>query len=329
MQQPSDINISICLIESPLQLISATPFILRNKNVYILFNTRSTQISNILNRGFKINRNNIFGYTNSLELIYLIFKIKYNKTIINFLMGDIRYLNNIIFFTFFRKAFFTLVDDGNFNMLLDNKSFHEANIRFLQMKKIFFKIMLKQPISRETVLNHSITKKYTKIIRNDFKNIIENMALTKDITFPINEKAVYYIESPLDALISKSDEENVYKKLSGYANELNLKLKSIAHRVSDINSIKDLTKDYKNIEIIKLDLPIEFYINNISHDKYVVFGITTAIFTCSMIMNKRSIPFKVLDLSNYSINRDWKVFHNKFQNDLEMLDDNGIEIEFF
>ena len=98
----------------------------------------------------------------------------------------------------------------------------------------------------------------------------------------------------------------------------------VTHRLSDTRRINSLCDDIKEVEILKLDFPIEFYISDMNPKKdEIIFSFTTAFFTCSILTG--SFNVSVLDLTGFSISEKWVPMYRRFINDI----DQRIKLGFF
>ena len=310
--------ISLCHLESPLQLISASPFILRQEECVLIINGNSHQLVNIVKKKFSSKKIHIKMYKTFFGFLFTIIhtKLKYSFKFIA--SGDIRYIKNIIFLILFINKDIHLVDDGNFNLDLDAMDEHipRPNINFYYFKIPIIKWILSHKIVRETIFKHNIKRTYLKIIRNDLEKIISSISDIDRENICFKEPCLYFIESSLEGIIKEVEEKEIFRILDDYASKKSLKIKVVTHRLSDTERINSLCDDIKEVEILKLDFPIEFYISDMNPKKdEIIFSFTTAFFTCSILTE--SFNVSVLDLTGFSISEKWVPMYRRFANDVD------------
>ena len=160
-------------------------------------------------------------------------------------------------------------------------------------------------INRVTIYSHPININYKTIERINLK------LFDREFSIDHNYKSIFYIESPMDGLMSYNEQVKLFKIIADYKLNKDQKLYYICHRKSNIES-DPFFKDNDNKPIfLENEYPIECYFkyfNNI--DCKVIFFVTSALLSAIGRIDREKLV--IIDTNMFKFNSQSKDLISQF-----------------
>ena len=309
-------DISVAIIESPLQALSLNADLYNYGEVYCFFRKGvvSPELVKLMSKDD--NSVSLLSFRGILRLINLCIINRVENLII-----DPRNSYGILLYILLRPKIITFLDDGMFSVYFDQTGDVNVNVKGAYLKTLFVNYLSsKNIVERASLYDLPVTYNYKHIRRNQFPHFSPQLLKIlgvneKEITFEKNkgEKTLYYIQSSLNGWIDIEKEKEVYIKVCEFADIKNLQCVFVLHRLCNEKQFLKQFPFIKKSQILKIDVPVEAFFSILNPNDLIGFSITSSIYGLTNLYKENTFVHFYPELKCFYLNRH-KLVNNFYRN---------------